>query len=110
MRLRAGFLTISVLLFGILPTACQQVDRFNDPYLSNRSGVPLDILYVHNGQTTPLHLTAPVDMVSPLSAFRDGCSDGTLLAIGPSGQEVARREAPICAGDTWTIGASPSPS
>ena len=78
---RAGVLAFSMVLLGILASGCQLVDRFNDPYVSNNTGAPLAISYIHNGQTIPLGVTANVGVLAPLSLFRDECTDGTLLAI-----------------------------
>ena len=101
---------LTLLLLIPLPAGCEQVDRFNDPYVLNYTYVRVTLFYVHNGQTTPLHVTTGNDGRVPLSNFRDGCSDGTLLALDPSGRVVAQRDTPLCAGETWVIGTPPSAS
>lgn len=102
-------MTLLVLL-PWLAAACMQVDRFNDPNVSNKSGITLTISYIHNGQTTPMDITMLDDHLVPLSDFRDGCSDGILLALDPAGREFVRHEAPLCAGEIWTIGPAASAS
>ena len=98
------------MLINLVAAGCGQVDRFNDPYLSNKSGVALSISYLHNGKTTPMDITAQDGETVPLSDFREGCSDGTLFALDPAGKEIARLETPLCAGDIWTVGTADSPS
>jgi len=109
-HLRGLATALTLLLLIPLPVACQQVDRFNDPYVINYTDVRVALFYVHNGQTTSLHVTTGNDGSVPLALFRDGCSDGTLLALDPSGRVVAQRDTPLCAGDYWVIGTPPSAS
>jgi hypothetical protein len=98
---------VAVVWFGSMLAViagCTMVDRFHDPYVINRAGVDVTLWYLHNGQLVPLGVTAVDEAATPLSLFRDGCSDGTLYALDPSGHEVGRRATPLCAGDRWTIG------
>jgi hypothetical protein len=34
---------------------------------------------------------------------RNGCTVGDLVALDPTGREVARKAPPLCANDTWTV-------
>jgi hypothetical protein len=101
-----------VVMFTCIAVSCRQVDRFNDPYVSNRTGAPLTISFVHGDSTVPLGITVQSGVLAPLSMFRDGCADGLLIALDEAGHEVARYSRPLCAGETWTIdpGASATPS
>jgi hypothetical protein len=40
----------------------------------------------------------------------DFCTAGDLIALDPSGREIARHPPPLCAGSTWVIGGPTSPS
>jgi hypothetical protein len=100
--LAAGLLVVS------LASGCSD-DRFNDPEVVNYTGTPVTISYIHNQQTTPMDVTVDRETVA-LASFRYECSDGALVALDASGNEVARRDAPLCAGDTWVIGERPSAS
>jgi hypothetical protein len=84
--------------------ACTSVDRVDDPYVSNESGVSVSLSIIKNGQTIPLSVTVLDGHLSNIPQYRDACTDGILVAIDPDGIEVARHAAPLCHGETWTIG------
>jgi hypothetical protein len=94
----------------LLPAGCQQVDRFTGEYVYNYTSTPVSIFYVHNGETLPMSEPIPVGGSATLNGFSGGCSDGTLLARDASGSVVAKRDAPLCTGDTWNVGTPPSHS
>jgi hypothetical protein len=76
----------------------------------NQTDVTVSIVYA-----TPQGEVVAVTSLAPEnSAFIHGwpsatCGDMTLIARGPDGSEVARREGPTCLDDTWHV-ARPGPS
>jgi hypothetical protein len=106
-RGRATVLTLLLLI--LLPVGCGRGDVFYGPYVVNYTGTPLTISHIHNHQTIPLGVTVDKGLAE-LGMFTDQCSDGTLLALDPSGRVVAQRDMPLCRDDTWVIGTAPSAS
>ena len=105
------WLSLVVALLAVsLVGGCGRKEDANGPYVINYTDAPLYISYVHNGQTTPLSVTAIPQSATDLGTFRDRCSHVALLALDASGNVVARHDAPLCAGDRWVIGTRPSAS
>ncbi len=73
-----------------------------------------DVLLVENATDQPIHIfylrpagERDLGPVPPGSVVRvvgtPECTDQPLIARNDQGEEVARREEPICRGDTWVV-------
>jgi hypothetical protein len=77
----------------------------------NDSSSTVTVAYVQQGETEPL--TDPIEAggVRSFGSYRTGeCSPAPLVALDPAGRIVARRDAPLCPGESWLIGEVPSAS
>ena len=101
---------IALVALSIVAAGCGRREEFHGPYVVNYTDVRVTLFYVRQGQTTALDVTMGNDGAVPLGIFSDQCSSGTLLALDASGGLVAQRDAPLCAGDIWSIGTRPSAS
>ena len=87
-----------------LVNACVQIDpEPNTPRVSNLTPEPVTLSIERDGVTTPLS-TINGGITIDLNAFNGTCTDGTLVAIGPGGEEVDRRTEPLCPEEVWSIG------
>jgi hypothetical protein len=100
---------LAVLVLATALAACSHADARGFTF-DNQSDVPVSIV-----NATPQGEVVAVTSIAPgQGAFIHGwpgatCGDMTLIARGPDGSEVARREGRTCLDDTWHI-ARPSPS
>ncbi len=110
MRIRFQTAGIGLLMMSISAAACWQVDRFTGAYVNNYTETPITISRVDDGRRQGV-LTEPIPPGASITfgSYSDGCSDVLLVALDPSGTEVARRDK-MCAGDYWDIGPRPSRS
>ena len=90
------------MICGVL-NACMTIDpEPNAPRVTNRTDEPVTLSINRGGVSTPLS-TVNGGVTIYLNAFSGTCTDGTLVASGPDGQEVARRAEPLCTTDVWSI-------
>ena len=75
----------------------------NTPRVSNLTDEPVTLSIERDGVTTPLG-TINGGTTIYLNAFNGTCTDGTLVAVGPGGDEVARLTEPLCPEDDWSLG------
>ena len=87
-----------------LVDACVMIDREpNAPRVSNFTDEPLTLSIERDGVRTGLGGVNGGTTVY-LNEFDGTCTDGTLVATGPGGEEVARRTEPLCTEEAWSIG------
>jgi hypothetical protein len=103
-----------VALIASVALAVASCDRFVGIAVHNNTTVPLHF-YVGgvNGAAYPLTAQVPPgDTFNVISRgdfdpgsliTRKGCTVGDLVALDPTGREVARKAPPLCADDTWTV-------
>lgn len=99
---------IAVLVLAIALAACSHAARGFT--FDNQSDVTVSIVYATpQGEVVAVTSLAPENLAVLLGWPGATCGDMTLIARGPDGSEVARREGRTCLDDTWHI-ARPSPS
>jgi hypothetical protein len=102
--MKAARAIAAVCLTVGLVDACVLIDREpNTPRVSNLTDEPVTLSIERDGVTTPLS-TIKGGITIDLNPFNGTCTDGTLVAIGPGGEEVARRTEPLCPEEAWSIG------
>ena len=100
-RIRA--IAATFLALGLVG-GCMMVDREpNAPRVSNFTDETVQLSIERGGSTTPL-TTLEGGITVYLNAFDGTCTDGTLVAVGPGGEEVGRRTETLCPGQVWSIG------
>ena len=100
-RIRA--IAAPLLALGLVG-GCMMVDREpNAPRVSNVTDETVQVSIERGDVTIPL-TTLKGGITVHLIAFDGTCTDGTLVAVGPGGDEVDRRTETLCPGQVWSIG------
>jgi hypothetical protein len=108
-----------LLVTALVATGC--IDAFDTTGVSvrNNTAVTLRFKTVVGGIEYPLSAVEPhtvgnvllgTDLQADNLKTKNGCTVGDLIAMDPSGAEIARHPAPLCKGDQWVIDAAGSPS
>ena len=93
------------MTFGLVG-GCMMIDRepsTNAPQVWNFSDGSIQVSIERGGRRTPV-TTINGGNGAYLVGFEGACTDGTLIAMGPAGNEEGRRTEPLCPGETWSIG------
>jgi hypothetical protein len=98
-----------LLLISVSAGACGQVDLFTGAYVRNHTDTAITIARLQDGRRLGLGEPIPPGSSITFGSYADGCSDVLLVALDPSGTEIARRDK-MCAGDSWDIAPRPSAS
>jgi len=95
-------LVIAVWVALTLVGACSIDPQPNAPRVTNGTPSTLNLLIERDGNRTPLGGVRAGTTVY-LDEFHGSCTDGTLIALAPNGDEVARRDERLCTGEAWSI-------
>ena len=102
---QARLLMLLGLLIGCTSIiGCRHVEEFHDPKVFNATDSTIELFLLSDGAEVPLGSVA-AHTNAGLPAFDGSCTQGTLIARSNSGQEVARRTEPLCADESWNVGA-----
>lgn len=98
--------SVSLALAALIVTGCGMIGT--DPTrtwfeVENRTNEPLDIVY---DRAAGMILARDIPPGVKLNVDNPGeprCTEFDVVARSNAGEEVARREPPMCGGDVWTI-------
>jgi len=96
-------LSLAASLTGL---GCGIREEFHQPRIANLRSDTIEVHIDSRGVSTSLATVAAGSTVG-LSVYEDKCTGGTMVARTSDGQEIARRTAPLCPEETWTIGREP---
>jgi hypothetical protein len=76
------------------------------PYIENNTGQTVRVLLAQHGQGQGSEvIQIPPGSIGSLGNYTQSCTDVTIIIRDSNGNEIARRDDPLCPGEYWIVGA-----